>query len=379
MGRKYYDLAIEKEEAYQKYKEQNHPDTKKALANATKDYVKCAVYLDKWNDYRSNNKASAIEWVASTQVIAAKLLQEMGRDDDVKNMYKKALRLFRKCLAKNNDPEKEKDLQIKATECAIETEDWEEAVLVFYPIFQQDRERRKEQKLDDDVLYVDYISRMLTGLSQQNTYKDANALLRFLQERLHLELINDLNRTYSDLSKASHQAIFNDYVRIAGILKEIKGSQLTDGEKQQLEAAYQKEVEARKNITEEEMIERKMQTLERVYFDEYKNLVKSELPLDGKASISDTGKEIKNISLYLAYDATSKLMGRISPYKNPSVRFGSYDNPQWWEVKYRQLLVLFLMGQKKDAKDLIASLRVRHRSMGGEKFQEKFRELEQRP
>ncbi|WP_372368717.1 tetratricopeptide repeat protein [Candidatus Uabimicrobium sp. HlEnr_7] len=380
-GRKYYSLAANADEKYDALKKKDTLDQKelkKALDLRVDYYTKSADYLNKWYLYRSSLKVNSLDWIASTQVITAKLLKETGQTQKANTMFSSALKVFRKCLSRNKDPKKEKELQEKTAECAIETGNWEQAIYVFYPIFAQDRIERKEKNdsQTEDALYLDYLSRILAGLAQQVSYKDADKLHSFLQTYLSKELVSDISKHIP--TKVSETVFYNEYIRAQIIIAKVNDSALSDGERKELSDEFNKQKDELNQITEEERLDRGIKTLQVTYRDKALNLIEEKLPQNSKEAHGDAGQRIKNMCLYLSYDYTSKLLDRLSPYQNPQVRFGNYDNPQWWETKYRQFLILQLRGEGARVKGLIKALRLNQRKMGGPVYQRKFQELSER-
>lgn len=380
-GRKYYNLAADADKEYEELKKKDTPDPralKQAMEKRIAYYTRSADYLNKWYLYRSNLSITSLDWIASTQVITAKLLKENGEIQKSSDMFSKALKLFRQCLARNNDPQKEKELQEKTAECAIETGNWEQAIYVFYPIFDNDREARKQADDDqpEDALYLDYLSRILTGLAQQVSYKDTDKLHSFLQTYLSKELLNDLAKHKPQ--EVADTVFYNEYLRALEIIAKVEDSAVSDGERQELANEFNEQKNKLSQMTEEERLDRGIKTLQVVYRDKAMEMIKKKLPQNAKGGQENAGVRIKNMCLYLAYDYTSKLLDRLSPYQNPQVRFGNYDNPQWWETKYRQLLILNLRGEGDRVRGLIKALRLNQRKMGGPVYQKKFQELSER-
>ncbi|BBM83669.1 hypothetical protein [Candidatus Uabimicrobium amorphum] len=380
-GRKYYNLAIDADNKYEALKKQDTPDAKalkQAMAKRVQYYTKSSDYLNKWYLYRNNLSINSLDWIASTQVITAKLLKESGKNEESGKMFGSALKLFRKCLSLNNNPQKEKELQEKTAECAIETGNWEQAIYVFYPIFDNDREARKKAGDDqpEDALYLDYLSRILAGLSQQVSYKDTDKLHNFLQTYLSKELQSDIAKHKPQ--EAADTVFYNEYLRALEIIAKVESSAISDGERQEFANEFKSKKSELSQMTEEEQLDRGIKTLQVVYRDKAIQAINTKLPQNAKGAPGDAGARIKNMCLYLAYDYTSKLLDRLSPYQNPQVRFGNYDNPQWWETKYRQLLILSLRGEGERVKGLIKALRLNQRKMGGPVYQKKFQELSER-
>ena len=84
---------------------------------------------------------------------------------------------------------------------------------------------------------------------------------------------------------------------------------------------------------------------------------------------------VQRLIMHLAYEFTSRLVDNLPRYRNPRIKFGFYDNQQWWEAKYRQIYIIHLRGDGEDARKLIESLRLQQKEMGGPKFAQKFADL----
>ena len=102
----------------------------------------------------------------------------------------------------------------------------EEALYVFYPLYQQDRTeraRKREQEMGpkgtkepdtakERALYMDYLSRILCGLAQQNSYQESAGLYFFLLKHGHHDLEYDLSDFfYKDVSPSK---MFEKYIHL---------------------------------------------------------------------------------------------------------------------------------------------------------------------
>lgn len=346
-------------------------------------YEKAAHYLRQWLVRKQSPSVGNCEWVGNQVLLLAGLVQGRGDDVTANTWYRHALDIFKQCLALAGE-EKKLDLQPRLGECAVKIEDWEEAIYVLYPIYQQIKDKTRKGGKDSkenfsvrrDSLYLAYLTQSFIGLAEATTLRDAQRLYTFLLPYIGSDMQDEFNSFYYE--PASAAAVVERYKQTAHTLAWIEGKFFGDAERQELDKEAQKEKDKAKEANK---------SLRYVYREKYQEMLARVFPLDGQKVATaqftreESGKRIKRIALFMAYEFASLLVERLPRYKKSGVSFGAYDNDAWWDAKYWQIYAIFLREDResrKEARNLIEQLQVQQSKMGGPKYLKKFTTLLER-
>jgi hypothetical protein len=346
-------------------------------------YEKAAYYLRQWIVRKENAKLVHYEWAGEQLLVFAKLLQGRGDDVSAKEWYRHVLDIFKKCMALNPGEEKKAQIQPRLGECSVKLEDWEEAVYVLYPIYQQSKDKTRKGGKDSkekfsvrrDPMYIGYLTQAFIGLSEATTLRDAQKLYGFLLPYVGSDLQDDFSE-FCLLANAT--GVVDQYKQMAQTLAWLEGKFFSDSERQELDKDVQKEKEKIKDTPGK---------LKYVYRERYHELLARSFPLDGQPAApvqftrEECSKRVKKLSLFMAYQFSSLLVETVPRYKTSGVSFGAYDNNAWWDAKYWQIYAIFLRDDKesrKEARALIGKLQLQQSKMGGTKYFKKFTELQEK-
>ena len=387
LGKEYEKKAQELQEELEKIKDEEKRKEKEERYILYSE--KAADGLLKWLVRKDDATPKYYDWVGSKLALLGKLFLDKEQESRAADYYRKAYPLFSQCLDGFEDEQKRVEIRIKLTECAIKVKNWERAVYVFYPVYRQDKQKRAEQREKEmgttiprkkpttqrvDPVYLDYISQILAGISEQSAYDNAKKLYFFLIPYIHRDLMDDLQE-FAELN-GSEQSMYEKYKFLKESIAMINGDKLSDEEKKEMDERFKTE--------RNDLVQRQKNPMDLI--DVYKpycqDLIKQHFPLEpakDKAlqniSEAEAGKRVRRVCIYLGYELTSKLVDDLPRYKNTQIRFGFYDNPLWWDAKYRQIYLIYLKGDRGQAKNLIETLRIQQKKLGGPTYSEKFTEL----
>ena len=113
------------------------------------------------------------------------------------------------------------------------------------------------------------------------------------------------------------------------------------------------------------------------YQDKCKDAIEKAVQHSKEESLDNNKKiqEIQRICKLLGYDFSTTVLNGIASYLHKKQTYGSYNNPQWWEAKYRQLYFYYLLGKKEETKNFILILKKQQKTLGGSQYRSKFEEL----
>lgn len=353
-------------------------------------YQKGIENLQKWLAWDRNVPSDSKEWIADRFTRFAAILAQKDDDEGAKKWYAQAFQIYRKLVSGISNPEQAKNIRIKITECSLKIGDWERSIFVLYPLFHEDKDIRAK-KMDDikkqlkgrqlsadqvipsmDALYLDYVAQALAGLAETPAYSDPQKLYYFLLSHVRRDLVDELEEF--EKQKYTDELMFEEYrdfvqkigwMKISGDVKEYEEKQKQA--LQILEQRFKKELEA---YNKEVSAGKKPKALKYAYKEKYKQLIQNEFPeKDHQKKLPTTPEQAqaraKKLSMFMALKFSSKLVDNIPRYKNPDINFGFYDNPMWWDAKYRQMLLIYLSEDPVLAGKLIISLQLQQSNLGG--------------
>lgn len=355
-------------------------------------YEKAVRYLWEWAARKDAVSATTCNWLASRCMEFGNILTKKDDAEAAKDWYRHSVDLYKRSLAQTADAEKKKDVQNNLATSAIKIGDWEEAVYLVYPWYRQDKDKRTAQLKAEkeraakgtdskkivvpqlDPTYLDYLSQILTGLAEPEfKVRDPEKLYPFLLPHINHDLTDDLREFFS---KSNDQSMFEKYKNLKEMIGWIHGESWGDSDKQALDKEFQKERE-KWRLNEN----RNKAEVRYLYRDKYLELLAQTFPENpnqiAQTSITDEKRRqrIQKMCWTMAYESTSTLVESLPRYLKANAHFGLYDNQQWWEVKYRQLNLVYLKGDKQRTRNLIESLELQQKELGGPKYQPKFYEL----
>ncbi len=336
--------------------------------------------LYQWISLKDNPPVALQEWIGTKIAIYANLLVQENQEEKATEYYQKAFPMLQNCLSSLKDEEKKMQVELKLVQCTLMIKNWEMAVKLFYPLFHKDLDKRIQQRLKEmgprgilpavtqkeDAIFLGYISQILTGLAEQNAFKETNSLYSFLLEKSHRDFQDDLKNFIQE--NRHLQSMLDKYKNLLETLYWIEGKTLSDQKKKEIQDEFDIQVK-------QKGAGKKQRELLNEYEKKCLSLLETHLSAKSGLSEEEMKKRIKRICLLRGYDFTSRLVDNLPRYTNPQIRFGFYDNPFWWEAKYRQVYILYLQENRTLAKNLIEILRIQQKKLGGPKYEEKFLQL----
>lgn len=383
--------------------------------------IKSANYLNRWIEIKppqtsaqkKESPASTYEWLAGKFIMIAQKYSEQDKPATAKIYYQKAIPLLQKSLKIlqhegsklqsqyiKQEPEshseissllqdnknKQEATQIRLVRCAMMMQDCQLAVQLMYPTYRLDRDRRERQRKQEsgplgkdkattqqqDANYLDLISEILMKLGEQESFQNERELYIFLLQYSRYDFLDDFNNFRESNSSAA--SIYDKYLNFIKLSCWLSEETLSTATQKALNDTWQKDRREYTGLKELQLIG--------IYDTKYRNAIDTEFPLapeqSGKLtqlSPSAYKERIKRLSIYLADMFTTQLVEKLPQYQDMRAPFGAYDNPQWWEAKYRQVYITYLRGEPKLARGAIEILRIQQKAMGGPKYEQKFNDL----
>jgi len=342
-----------------------------------------AQYLGKWLGHKPSKEPSFYVWVGTKFFTLAQSLEV--EEVDATEQYRQAMSFFEQ--AHKQSPTMSKDIQWKLAQCAACLKQWEKAMQWMYPLFHQDKDQREEQRkkesgprgLDkpttnrEDPQYLDTLTEILLGISQETSLSKPKETSDFLLKYIGRDIQDELkNFTRYNLSS---QAMYEKYIALLKTVAWIHAEKWSDETEKQLSKTWEQDKQAKQSSPTA------TQELIAMYEKKYLEILSKEFPADITtstwASLSPEVmlQRIQRACIYVGYSSASRLVENLSPYQNPQVPFGNYDNPAWWQAKYRQLYLMHLQGENTLVRSAIDLLRMQQKTMGGKQFTAKFSEL----
>lgn len=350
------------------------------LAVATKS----AGHLSKWIEIRPPKQSNTYDWIASKLIDVAQKLYERGQTTEAATYYQKAMPLFTKAIEAQPDKEKQQIAKIKLIRCTIIVGDWEQAIKIMYPIYHKDKDEREAQRQIErgprrigkpttqkqDAAYLDLMSEILMNLGEKENFNNERELYTFLLQNGRRDFLDEFN-DFREMNPSA-TSIYEKYLNFMKLSSWFNCEVFSDAAQKVLNDAWQKDKRRHTGIQASKLVG--------LYDRKYREAVDAEFPEDpteriSKLSSDQIKEHVRRLSIYLADNFTVLLVEKLPEYQNLQARFGAYDNPQWWEAKYRQIYLTYLRGEPKLACSAIEILRMQQKTMGGPKFAPKFQAL----
>ena len=357
---------------------------KRKVGDSFRNYQQAVFYLKKWWKLNKKPAPSNYVWLAEKCIKLADKFVERKEEEKGLDLYKYCQNLYQEGLKYEKKESSRIYLQLQLAQCMIKTKDWLGSLKLIYPVFQEDRAIRKKKREKDrsiateDPVCMDFLAETLVGLYQKKKIKNLKRLHFFLLKHSHIDYRESLKEIFFD---ANPRNVFEKYLYLKEDIAYIYGENF---KKKEEEKQF---IEKRKRVAQETNNDRrKMRNiLKDTYQKKYKILLAQEFPLEPNETkshitqIKDSRREklFRRLCWMIADRLTIKLVALLPRYiNNPDRTVGNYNNPLWWKAKYRQIYLLYLKGDYKDALGMIKILQSQQEEMGGEKYRRKFRNLQ---
>ncbi len=343
---------------------------------------KAGQYYYQWLIRKNTANAATFEQIASLLVKIAQKFQEKEQNNVALQYFQKAMPLFEKSLKLQKDSTRTEAIQFKIAQCATMSQSWEQALYSIYPVYHNDKTKREVKRKEErgprgikkpttqkeDPQYLDMTAEILMGIGEQTNFKNSKELYKFLIQYAKRDFIDELKELIEFTPSA--QGVYEKYLGLYKVTSWIRGEKLSEKDLQTITETWEKDKEKNKSVGN-------IQELLILYENKYNEILNREFDIKVVEQLNEEQiiKRTQNLAIYISYAFSSRLVESLPPYLNLQLRFGPYDNPQWWQAKYRQIYLNYLQEEKDLVRSSIEILRIQQKTLGGPKFASKFNEL----
>jgi hypothetical protein len=356
--------------------DQDSEDYKKYQEDAFEKQKQAANYFYKWLRLKSTAKLENYRGIANRLIRCGEICLEKNNTEESADFYKKAYPLLLKAMTFSQEEESLQRIKFQITECLVAQNKWEEALRMFYPMYHQDKDKRLEKrKIEEkdttiqekteefDLEYIDLLSNILMHFADTSEISDVDSLYPFIVKHAYRDLKDDIVKF--SINNRNQSSLLEKYTFLLERIAWFQGRAWDDQNKKTINDEY-------KQLQNTKQHREILTHYERLYVDILDKEFKQRATTTEERNKQ---QEMQRICIHLAYKFSSILVTRTPTYKNRRINFGPYDNPQWWDAKYRQLYLLYLQGEHKTTKTLIETLKLQQKQMGGEKYNHLFQQL----
>lgn len=336
-------------------------------------------YFFQWLDTKSNIEFKNAYGVATRILHLAQDLKAQNSKDS-NEYFEKAYILFNKALPLTSDSEKIDEIKGDVVLCLMEKNEWEKSIQMFYPIYHADTQARLEKRKEEagprglatpttqktNLNYMNSLSEIFLHIAEKNSFSDVNSIYSLIYTHAPIDWYSNL----TDFTEENRDlnAIVEKYLAILENICYIQNKPMDDQVRQNIQ-------EEAKHIRTQYKDERPK--FLRFYQDKCKEAIEKAIQHSKEESLDDKKKiqEIQKICRQLGYEFSTTVLNGTASYLHRKQTYGAYNNPQWWEAKYRQLYFYYLLGKKEETKNFITVLKKQQKTLGGPQYRSKFEEL----
>lgn len=336
-------------------------------------------YFFQWLDTKSNIEFKNAYGVANRILQLAQDLKAQNSKDS-NEYFEKAHILFNKALSLTSDPEKIEEIKVDLVLCLMEKNEWEKSIQMFYPIYHADTQSRLEKRQEEagprglntpttqktNLNYMNALSEIFLHIAEQTSFVDVNNIYSLIYSNAQIDWNSDL-RDFTEENRDTN-ALVQKYIKILENISWIQNKPMDD--------------QVKKNILDEAshigtQYKDERPKFLKFYQNKCKEAIEKAFQHSQEESLDDNQKilEIQRICIQLGYEFSSTVLNGTAYYLHKKQTYGAYNNPLWWEAKYRQLYFYYLLGNKAETKNFITVLKKQQKTLGGPQYRSKFEEL----